>query len=286
MSTFDSSSSSGSTDVPISEVLSALTARAKWIAVAVAVGAALGALGWLVLPREYQAEALIRIGEVGQAGVGAPPMMVEAPNNAAARMRLDAFEDVTLQALGVSIEDSPQSRLFRRSLTVTNVKDTNLLEVKVRGYSREEARRFMAQIVSTLATAHEEIASPSISRLRAERERVVRELEAVARERAMLSDAMQERRALPPGTRFSENMVFIGMLAQKDTEFRQLDSQRLQFDEQLNPARTFPTSTINEIYVHRRHVFPRGSLFIGGGSLAGFVIGIAVVLVTVARTRS
>lgn len=72
-----------------------------------------------------------------------------------------------LAGSGASLDEkNPQFRLFHDSLKAKRLPGTGMIEIKIRGYSREEARQWAETIFEKLHTIHAELAVPSIQRMK------------------------------------------------------------------------------------------------------------------------
>jgi uncharacterized protein involved in exopolysaccharide biosynthesis len=164
----------------------------------------LGALAFVLLVRpEWEATAVIQIGQVGQPTIGQASVLIEPPARTMERMRLKSFEDAVLADLKMPVEDNdPNAGLYRSSLKLKLLPNTDLIEMKVRGHSREEAAKWAEATVNYLRGLHEKLAEPSIERLKSVLAEVKRELQRTHDERTKLMENLPLKDKIGPGNRF------------------------------------------------------------------------------------
>jgi hypothetical protein len=232
-----------------------------------------------VLPPEWQSTSVIQIGQVWQVALGQVwqvALPIEPPARAIERMKLRPFQNDVLASLGLPTNE--ENRLvmqFTSSLAVRVLPNTDLLELRLRAYSREEARRWAEATVKHLQDAHQKLADPLIARLRQQLDEIKKQMQSLREQRDGLLKNADLRADIGPGNRFAENLLLSNFLLQKDAELRSFDFQRLALEEQLNPAKTYPTSLIEKVYVPEKQAYPKKVLTILIAAFAGFLIAVA-----------
>ncbi len=276
-------------EIRLIDVWRILARQKKWVWGIPAVTVACALAFVLVVSPQWEATAVIQIGQVGQGAVGLGRPLVESPPRAIERMKLNAFRDAVLADLKIpSDEDNPEARLYRASLKLKLLPDTDLIELRVRGRSREDAEKWAQATVARLRDVHQELARPSIQRLEVQLMEVKQDLERTEAMRANLIEAASVKGRNGPGYRFAENVLLANILNSRDAEIRHLRERMVGLQEQLSPARTYPTSLIDRVHVPEKPVFPKktSSVVLAGmlGSLLGFLM--AFISDYVQRTRS
>jgi hypothetical protein len=210
--------------------------------------------------------------------------LIEPVAKAIERLKLPAFRDGTLVALGVGTQD-PKAGLYRNSLRLRQLPNTDLIELRIRGFSREDAREFARLTVERLAAIHGQVAQPTLLHLRSLLEEVERELDqaTVARDKLSLTATRKDRPS--PGERFSENVLLASILEARDDQIRQLKERRLLLIEMQAPQRTFPTSLIDDVFVPTTPVWPRPWLSVGLAAAAGLLAGVTIALISAGLQR-
>lgn len=218
---------------------------------------------------QWEATAAIQIGAVGQAG-----QVIEPPARVVARVNLKSFEDAVLARLGLSEQKTPEAALFRSSLKVKALPNTDLIEIKVRGYSQVSAKRSTEATVGYLQHIHNEMAAPTVQRMKQHSAKVERE---IAQTRAELEKTLKitdlKDKAIAE-TRFMENIVLANIMVQRNSELRGLEQAKMEYEEQLNPTRTYPTSYIEKISLSENPVAPKKSLILMLAGMLGLFLGV------------
>lgn len=219
---------------------------------------------------QWEAIAIVQLGQVWQ--VAAP---IEAPNRAVERMKFRPFQEGVLKSIGISAaEASDFSVVFTSSMKIRVLPNTDLLELKVRAYSRDEAKRWAEASVKHLQLVHQKLAEPSIARLQSQFAELKRQVKEIRDERDRFLKNAELKSEIGPGNRFAENLILSNYLVQKDAELRALESQRLALQEQLDPAKTYPTSLIESVYVPEKRAYPKRTLVVLLAGFVGLIIGV------------
>jgi uncharacterized protein involved in exopolysaccharide biosynthesis len=246
------------------------------------------ALGYGLLAQpQWEAAAILQVGripQIQQANLDPNGALIEPVAKAIERLKLPAFRDGTLVALGVGTQD-PKAGLYRNSLRLRQLPNTDLIELRIRGFSREDAREFARLTVERLAAIHGQVAQPTLLHLRSLLEEVERELDqaTVARDKLSLTATRKDRPS--PGERFSENVLLASILEARDDQIRQLKERRLLLIEMQAPQRTFPTSLIDDVFVPTTPVWPRPWLSVGLAAAAGLLAGVTIALISAGLQR-
>lgn len=251
--------------------------RRKWWVLATPLIAVIAAVVAVIsIKPQWEATAAIRVGSVGQVGqVGQGGQTIEPVARTVERMKLKSFEDVVLTDLGYPLDEkNPEAHLFRGSLTVRALPNTDLIEITVRGYSPEDAKRAAEATVSYLQKSHDQLAAPTVQRLRqllAQVEREITQTEA-EKEKTLKIAGLKDGAVAEAG--FMENVVLANIVIQRDGELRELEQVKTFYEEQLGPLRTYPTSLIERISVSENPVVPKKSLIILLVGIFGLVLGV------------
>ncbi|MHA6830573.1 chain-length determining protein [Ralstonia pseudosolanacearum] len=250
--------------------------HAKKLAVAGFAGAAL-ALGLaLVLPKQWEASAVIQVGQLTNENPQVPSVPVETVGRAVERLQLPQFEDLVLQKLNLplGINENASTDLIRRSLRAAALKNADLIEVTVRGFSQADAQRYTQAFSDALIGAHAVIAKPSLDKINANMAEVRQQISAEDARKGELSALMRARDQAKSEAKFSESVLLANMVAENDKQLQGLRQREINIREQLNPERTFNTRLFGPVHVSRRHVFPSGLLFAASGLVLGLLAAI------------
>lgn len=250
--------------------------HAKKLAVAGVVGAAL-ALGLaLVLPKQWEASAVIQVGQITNETPQLPPTPVETVARAVERLQLPQFADLVLQKLNlpVGINENACTDLIRRSFKAAQLKNAELIEVTVRGFSQADAQRYVQAFSDALIGAHAGLAKPSLDKINASMVEVRRQISSEDVRKGELSALMRARDQAKTEAKFSESVLLATMVADNDRLLQGLRQREINIQEQLNPERTFNTRLFGPVHVSRRHVFPSGLLFAASGLVLGLLAAV------------
>ncbi|CAJ0873343.1 GumC domain-containing protein [Ralstonia flatus] len=239
-------------------------------------GGALALIVALVLPKQWEASAVIQVGQIASETPQSPPILVETVGRAVERLQLPQFEDVVLQKLGLPLGngESADSELIRSSLKATQIKNADLIEMNVRGFSQADAKRYAQAFLDELIGAHALIAKPSIDKSNANMAEVTRQIAAGEARKAELLALTRVRDPAKAAERFPESVLLASLAAENDKQLQLLRQREISIREQLSPERTFNTRLFGPVYVSRRHVYPRSLLFAAGGLALGLLIAI------------
>ena len=210
----------------------------------------LATVGILISKPKWEATAVIQIGQVGQSGVGQGSQLIEPSVRAIERMKMKSFEDDELTALKIPVESGdPIAALFRSTLSLKALGATDLIQVKVRAGSRDQAQTWANAVVDRLREVHERLAEPTIDRLRKQQSELKKQMQIIEEEWKNLLTIVSKSSETSGDSRFSANLLLSNLLLQKNAELRDFEMRRLAADEQLTSIRTYPTSLIDRIYV-------------------------------------
>ncbi len=254
--------------------------HAKKLVAAGIAGAALAVGLALVLPKQWEASVVIQVGQItNEAMPGAPlpaPTPVEMVGRAVERLQLPQFEDLVLRKLSLplGLNENASTDLIRRSLKAVQLKNADLIEVTVRGFSQADAQRYTQAFSDALIGAHAVIAKPSLDKINANMAEVRQQIASEEARKGELSTLMRVRDQSKADAKFSESVLLANMVAENDKQLQGLRQREINIREQLNPERTFNTRLFGPVHVSRRHVFPSGLLFAAAGLVLGLLVAV------------
>jgi len=251
-------------------------------------GGVAGILISLAVPKQWEAKSTLQIGQITYYGQNITTVALEDPTRAIERLRLPSTSYTTLRALDLPTDSSQSSdsALIVKSASVKQVRNTNFLELSVRGYTAEDARRFLASYQNALIQAHQNLLSPSIARFSEELAQVDRSLPVAVAQKAKLQSLTDEKiRSGAPG-QIVDNVIIGERLAATDKEIRELSEKKQVLTEQLNPERSYNTRLLGTIEISRQPIFPSRTLFAIGGAVLGFALVLIWALLADLRQRA
>ena len=219
-----------------------------------------GAIGWYFALKQSEdhwlATALVKIGQVGVY----PELVVvpvETSTRALERARSPAFTASLLNKLGLPTEDptdNADALMLRRSLRLSNPRNSDLLEFRVEGKSPEEARQRINVAVGLLASAHDSISESLIKNLKDLLAQTELKLADGIAERDRLAKLIASQQGATSGRGFSESVLLSNLLSNRDEQVSDLTRQRMKILSLLGKSRTFPTDLLSADAVTLRKV--------------------------------
>lgn len=244
--------------------------RRKWLVLGVSIlSAVVAAVTVTLMQPQWEATATIQIGAVGQ-----PGQIIEPPAVAVARMKLKSFEDAVLANLVPTGQKTPEARLYRRSLKVRVISDTNLIELKVRGYSPASALRSADRTIDYLRKVHQKMSTPAVLRITQLLAQTKREIDQIKAEREKVVNVAGVKDGAVAQTGFMENIILANIMIQRNTELRALELAKIGYEEQLDPMSTYPTGHLEKISVSEEPVAPQKDVVILLAAVLGLLLGV------------
>ena len=253
----------------------------RWIVGGMVAGV-ITAVGYLaVTPPQYEAIALVQIGQSGQSGQSrAAP--VESPTRVIERIMFPTFRDAMLKKLGWDGGDA-RGVVYASSLKASIVKATDLVELRVRGLTREEAANSLGATIEYLAVLHKAVVLPLVESQQAELKEISAEAKAIGKVLAELEQATQMQRHLAPRDRFSESILYAQLSATNDTRVRELQRREAQYREWISLTGNAVTAPFAEPSVSDTPAFPKKMQALVLATLGGLFFG--VVALVIRRSR-
>ena len=247
-------------------------------------GLAIGGLLVALLPKEFEATALVKIGEIANinaAGstIGAS-LQVEPSLQVVDRIKSRSFQDDVLKTLGISVDDDDSAlvKQFRNSLKI-KLEKSELISLSVNANSRAKANTMMQGVVNQLNTAHYEMSYPIIARLKLELDSVNNEIKLADEESKKLSKVLDMQSEKITDMKFSQAVLLSGIRMFKAQEYRNFRDNKRMLEERLSPERTFLTHMLGRIEVSKTAVFPKYSIFMVAGLFLGLFASLLYILV-------
>jgi uncharacterized protein involved in exopolysaccharide biosynthesis len=238
-----------------------------------------GVVTFLSKPK-WEATAVVQIGQVGESGAGQTLSLIEPPVRAIERMKMKSFEDDVIADLKMPINPgNPVTQLFRNSLSIKALGTTDLIQVRVRGYSQDQAGTWARAVVHSIKAVHEKLTHPAIERLNKQRDELRKQMQMIENERDNLSKIVSATAAKSGVSNFSENLLFSNLLVQKNAELRDFEMRLLAVNEQLTSIRAYPTSLVDRVYVPEQPASPKRLLIILLAAIIGFIFGVMIALI-------
>lgn len=264
-------------DISLRDLWRILIDQKKWLIGIPIACVFLTIVGILLSKPTWEATAVIQIGQIGQSGAGQGLQLIEPPARAIERMKMKSFADGVLAYLKISLAPrDPTARLFRTSLSLKALGTSDLIQVRVRGYSPEEAATWGSAVVDQISAAHEKLTQPTIGRLNTQLAELKKQMQMIENERVNLSKIVSITAAKSGVSNFSENLLFSNLLVQKNAELRDFEMRLLAVNEQLSSIQAYPTSLVDRVYVPEQPASPKKWLMIMLAAIVGLILGVIV----------
>lgn len=232
------------------------------------IGGALGLVIAFVVPMQWEASVLLKVGQIGNAGnVGT---LIEPAVRVVERVKNRSFENDVLRRMGVSPNEAG---LLRDGLKV-GMEKSELLSLHVRGVSQKAAEQLVSATMAELKEVHAKMAEPTLDRWRKELDEINLELGQVGSESDRLSHLVGGQSSSVSDRTFYLSVLASNILLSRETELRKLRERKRLLQEQLSPERTFPTAAWGGVEVSGQPVFPKKSIFAAVGLIIGLLIGV------------
>lgn len=237
------------------------------------------AIGVLLVKPKWEATAVIQIGQIGQSSTG-PPLLIEPPARAIERMKTKSFEDRVLTKLGIPVENgNPDAELFRGTLSLKALGTSDLIQVKVRAQSREQARVWADAVANMLNEVHDRLTQPIIETLVMQQSTLKRQMQSIEEERSNLLKIAPKSNGSNVETRFPANLLLSNLLQQKNAELRNFELQLLGLNERLALIHAYRTALAERVHIPVNPSSPKILLTIVLAAVAGLIFGVIVAFI-------
>lgn len=254
--------------------------RREWrwfVAVAVVVVAAAVFFAQTARPR-WEAIAWIRPGQLSPVPPGLDPR-IEPFQRVIERMETHEFQDAVLHDLGLSPR-SAEAHLYRGSFDLDPSPYAGLLKLTLRGYSQQQAQRFVEVTFEHLQRLHEGLMAEPLE-LAQER---LKQAEAQLRDATAERDRL--RRALEESRERQDLMLASMVLSSSNQEVRQLQQAVSDLKARLTASYSYQTTLAWPIYVPDHPVYPNRVLIWGAGLVLGLGLGLVAAVARNAARRA
>lgn len=240
-------------------------------------GLAIGGLLVVLLPKQFEATALVKIGEI--ANINAAGSAIESSLQVVDRIKSRSFQDDVLNTLGISTDDDDSAlvKQFRTSLKI-KLEKSELISLSVNANSRAQANALMQGVVNQLNTVHYKMSYPTITRLKLELDSANNEIKLADEESKKFSKVLDTQSENVTDMKFSQTVLLSNIRMSKAQEYRNFRDNKRMLEEKLSPERTFPTHVLGRVEVSKKPAFPKYSMFIPAGLFLGLFASFAYIL--------
>lgn len=214
--------------------------------------------------RQWEATAWFQIAQVGQVPSGQDPH-AESFQRVLERVQTVDFQNQVLKNQGFA-EDSPEARLYRKSLKFDPSPYAQMIKLTIRATSPELAVRLATATVDELHALHRQLGSEPLRMAKTALVELHEQLDAATADRDRLLQVVN-------GKAGAEASLAAVLLASKSQEVRSLRQSTTDLTTRLGPSYTFDTSLVFPVYVPKGPSFPNITLGWGIGIVFGLFFG-------------
>lgn len=267
------------------DVINFLRLNIRYLIWGTLLGVTLALIIAVLLPKQYEAKALIKIGQIGSLDTNALP--IEPGLQVVDRIKSQSFQDTVLEALGVSTEDEDDKlvKQFRKNLKV-RLEKSELISLSLNAISRTVAAVNMQEVINQLNITHNRLLLPTVTRLKLELDSINNELKLADIESKQLMKTLETQSDKITDTKFSQTVLLNSLRISKEEEYRSFKDTKRMLEEKLSPERTFATHVLGKVEVSKKPVFPKYSLFILAGVFIGLIMSFLYIAIKGLKLKS
>jgi uncharacterized protein involved in exopolysaccharide biosynthesis len=225
-------------------------------------------LVFVIFQPVWEASATLEVGRVG--GAVAEPVV-----NVVTRIMLPSFAKGVESSGEIKPEELKLASGYLKTIKATQIKGSELIELKLMASSPELARSLIKGSIVNLQRMQSEIMEVTIKRNKKQLELLTVELQEGKAETKLLYNKLF---ASHNWNSFDANLTAT-VLQNKTLDLRNMTQSKLALEEQLSPSRTYPARVVDDIYISENPVSPKKVLIIGLAILLGLFAGVVVALV-------
>ncbi|MHB1116101.1 Wzz/FepE/Etk N-terminal domain-containing protein [Sideroxydans sp.] len=227
-----------------------------------------------ILHPTWEASAVLEVGKIGQAAQ-TPPLLVEPPSTVVTRILSPSFVRGVIKRAGAKADELYALKEFYKTIKATQIKGSELIEIKLRGPSAEKAEDIILSVIGSLQQTHAEMMTSSVEKNKKELQQLVENIASASLEVELLKKKLL---AAHNWNTFDATLAAT-LLNNKTVDLRNLVQRKLNLEEQLAPSRTYTTRVIGEVYISEGAVSPNKILIISIAVLLGLFGAIVFALV-------
>lgn len=224
----------------------------------------------LWMPAQYEATMNVQMAMVTNSPVETPNLVVE-------KMKLPLyFSSSTWEVCDTDQEMTPSRTLAKKLNPVLN-KNAPFIGLTYRSTSPEDAKACLQAVLDDIQQKQAALADPIIKQKQAYLSTLKDKL--ASAEQVAKFFATQKQDFQFKDDRFSANALVLATRLSKDNEIKDLRNQIVELEISLSPPQTQETFLAAPLYSSAQRVAPSRSLILAIALIAGFMLGIFIVLV-------
>jgi LPS O-antigen subunit length determinant protein (WzzB/FepE family) len=250
----------------------------KLIVVTTIIGALAGAAISQFLHPRWVAKMTIQIGQVSTPQSAS--QLIENQLSAADRYNLPSSRLLVIQDLGLPAPEngSRESNAIFDSLRATPGKGSDLIDLQVSAYSRQQARAAMMTSFTIFSAEHQKKFEPAVDNMERELESASARLATAERDAAHTYESIRATDTqASTSVANSRDILLTNTATLINGQILVLKQQTARLQEVISPLRTYPTRVVGAPYVPDRPSTPSRSLLIAAGAALGLLASAAFI---------
>lgn len=235
---------------------------------------------YIALPAKWRATATLQIGQVPDlTAMSKQSTLIEPAAQVVEKLQLHDQEILAQAGFEPVEREEPAARLLLGTLQATQLKNTNLIQISVAGFSSEQARKNMEAITAVVMEEHQELFVLPMGRLTAQLKDNAKQIPEARAARERAQSFLQEAGGIKAATQFAPAVLAMQLIENKDAELRKLEEERMALTDLASPTKSFMTRIVGGIKLEDRPYFPKLPLFLALGLFLGLLLGAGLVIV-------
>ncbi len=229
---------------------------------------------YTALPVKWRATATLQIGQMPDLGNATSKQTALIEPSAQVVEKLQLLDQEILTQAGLNpTQKTPAAKLLLSTMKATQLKNTNLIQVSVAGFSDEQARKHMEAITAVVLAKHGELFVPTVNRLTAQLKENANQIPRVRAAREETQALLQQAEQAKALTQFAPTVLAMQLIESKDAELRMLEEERIALADLAAPSKTYMTRVVGGIKLEDGPYFPKLPLFLALGLFLGTLLG-------------
>lgn len=256
-------------------LLKVFRASIKQLLLATVLGAVIALAIAQFLAPKWTGKATIQVGQITTLG---QTRLIEALLTTVERLNLPSFRTDVLKSLGLPSPDSGynEATLVFDSMRATPSRGGDVLNLQVSAFSREQAAKALQASVALLDGTHRSLFQPILERMKADLANTTARLANTEREYDQTYRALKAGSTQATGTVGTRDILTSNVLSTLQQQILELKKHKEQLEDGLDPARSYPTRIMGDVYVPKRPGTPGKLFVVAAGALLGLFVGLAI----------
>ncbi len=227
----------------------------------------LGAVTYIfIAPNKYEATAQIQMAQIQAAtpnSTNASGVNLEDPTLLISRLKLPStYDQPAINSCGYQVKKYPSEELAKMA-KFSLIKGTQMVEVKVRGLSREQATQCAESILRIVKDSQKAIAEPIIDEAKSKL--------------LKYSERLQEAQSFIVKADKSGSSMTAAYLSTRD-QVKYLTNEMIRLNDLISSANTRQSKLVSPIYSPEKKVSPNSEIALVVGLFLGLFLGLLFIL--------